>query len=51
MIGQREDLLRDAIKEHARIALLEVGSAAAVYQQRVTGEHHARAIVHVRHTA
>src|SRR5690606_34872026 len=39
VIGQREQLAAHAVVERARVAVLEVGAAAALDQQRVAGKH------------
>ena len=42
VVGQREELVVDRAVERRRVAVLEVGTAATVDQQRVAGEQRAR---------
>ena len=50
-LGQREDARAHRAVERARIALLEVGAAAAADQQAVAGEGHALVVEHVGQAA
>ena len=49
--GQREDLASHRPVHRARVALLEIGAAAAADQQAIAGEGHAAVVEHIGETA
>ena len=51
IVGQGEDLLMHRAVHRARIALLEIGPAAAADQQAIAGEGHAPVVEHIGQAA
>ena len=50
-LRQREDLLAHRAEQRARVAILEVGAAAAADEERIAGERHRAVVEHVAHAA
>src|ERR1700752_3958839 len=51
LLRQREDLPAHRAEQLPRVALLEIGAAAAANEERVAGEGHRRVVEHVGHAA